>query len=122
MTHILIADPDPSSRKALSLLITRKLRDTHILEASDSQAVIRTLTDQPIDILLLDWSLYGEPAPDICRLLRRAYPGIEVVLLSVNINDCGAAIDAGGGFIHKGAYPDEVLAALVPLIESRPKP
>ncbi len=122
MTHILIADPDPASRKALALLITRRLSDTQIQEADDSQALIRTLADKPVDILLLDWSLYGAPAPETCRLLRRAYPGIKIVLLSVDKNDCGAALEAGAGFIHKGAYPDEVLVVLGPLIESRMKP
>ena len=116
MTNILIADPDDSSRKALGLLIARKLAGTDILEAGDSNGLICTLADQPVDILLLDWKLYGAPAPQICRLLLKAYPGLKIVLLSLNNNDCQDALESGAGFIHKGAYPDEVLAALQPLI------
>ncbi len=119
MVNILIADPDASSRKALSLLITRKSIDTSIFEAGDSEMLIRTLTDQPVDILLLDWRLYGAPVPQICRLLLKAYPGLKIVLLSLNNNDCREALESGAGFIHKGAYPDEVLAVLQPLIRAR---
>jgi DNA-binding NarL/FixJ family response regulator len=118
MTYILIADPDASSRKALGLLITQKIKGTHIQEAGDTEMLIRNLADQRIDILLLDWSMYGAPAPQTCRLLLKAYPGLKIVLLSLDFNDCQTALDSGAGFIHKGAYPDEVLAALQPVIDA----
>ena len=117
MTHILIADPDHNSRKALGLLITQKFASTCIYEAGDTEALIRSLTTQPIDILLLDWRLYGAPAPETCRLLLKAFPGLRIVLLSLNSSDSSPALEAGAGFIHKGAYADEVLAVLTKLIE-----
>ena len=116
MIRILIADPDSSTRKALILLLQRKLGTNGITEVKDVEALIRALADTPPDLLLLDWRLYGSPATETCRLLRKAYPHLKIVLLSVDANDEAAAKEAGAGFIHKGASPDELIATLTPLL------
>ena len=116
MNRILIADPDPATRKALILLFQRKLGTSCLFEAKDVEELIRTLADTPPDVLLLDWRLYGSPAPETCRLLRKAYPHLTIVLLSVDAEDAIAAKEAGAGFIHKGASPDELIATLTPLL------
>jgi DNA-binding NarL/FixJ family response regulator len=118
MKRILIADPDLASRKALSLLLTKKLGLYDIHEAGDTETLIRTLADCPPDIFLLDWRLYGAPAPETCDLLLKAYPGLKIVLLSVDADDCKAALNVGAGFIHKGSAPREVVTALEPLLSS----
>jgi DNA-binding NarL/FixJ family response regulator len=117
MIRILIADPDSATRKALTLLLRRKLGTNGIIEVQDLESLIRALADTPPDLLLLDWRLYGSPAPETCRLLQRAYPGLKIVLLSVDANDEAAAKDAGADFVHKGASPDELIATLKPLLE-----
>ena len=116
MIRILIADPDPATRKALILLLQHKLCPSCILEVQDVETLIRTLADAPPDLLLLDWRLYGSPAPETCRLLRKAYPQMNIVLFSVNAEDATAAKEAGASFIHKGASPDELIATLTPLL------
>jgi two-component system, NarL family, nitrate/nitrite response regulator NarL len=116
MNRILIADPDSATRKAIILLLDRRLGANCITEVKDVETLIRTLADTPPDLLLLDWRLYGAPAPDTCRLLRRAYPHLEIVLLSVDARDAAAAKEAGAAFIHKGASPDELIATLRPLL------
>jgi DNA-binding NarL/FixJ family response regulator len=116
MIRILIADPDAATRKALILLLQHKLCPSCILEVRDVEALIRNLSDAPPDLLLLDWRLYGSPAPETCRLLRKAYPEMKIVLLSVNAEDATAAREAGANFIHKGASPDELIATLVLLL------
>lgn len=116
MIRILIADPDFATRKALALLLRRKLGTNGIMEVSDVETLIRALADTPPDLLLLDWRLYGSPAPETCRLLQKAYPCLKIVLLSVDANDAAAAKEAGAAFIHKGASPDELIATLTPLL------
>jgi DNA-binding NarL/FixJ family response regulator len=116
MIHILIADPDSSTRKALILLMQRKLGTNCISEVKDVETLIRSLADTPPDLLLLDWRLYGSPATETCRLLRKAYPHLKIVLLSVDANDASAAKAAGADFIYKGAPPDELIATLTPLL------
>jgi DNA-binding NarL/FixJ family response regulator len=116
MFRILIADPDPATRKALILLLRRKLGIDGIVEIHDVEALISTLADTPPDLLLLDWRLYGSPATGTCRLFRKAYPHLKIVLLSVDADDAAAAKAAGAAFIHKGASPDALIATLVPLL------
>ena len=116
MIRILIADPDSATRKALILLMQRKLGTNCIFEVKDVEALIRSLADTPPDLLMLDWRLYGSPATETCRLLRKAYPHLKIVLLSVDANDETAAKEAGADFIHKGASPDELIATLTPLL------
>jgi DNA-binding response OmpR family regulator len=70
---------------------------------------------------MLDWRLYGSPAPETCRLLQKAYPYLKIVLLSVDANDAAAAKGAGAAFIHKGASPDELIATLTPLLRKNNK-
>ena len=116
MIRILIADPDSATRKALILLLQRKLGTNCIIEVKDVETLIRSLADTPPDLLMLDWRLYGSPATETCRLLRKAYPDLRIILLSVDANDATAAKEAGADFIHKGASPDELIATLTPLL------
>ena len=116
MIRILVADPDSATRKALALLLRRKLGTEKIVEVDSVEALIRALADTPPDLVLLDWRLYGSPAPETCRLLQRAYPCLKIVLLSVDANDAVAAKEAGASFIYKGASPDELIATLTPLL------
>lgn len=118
MIRILIADPDSAARKALTLLLRRKLGSNDIIEAGDIETLIRKLADVPPDLLLLDWRLYGSPAPDTCRLLQKAYPNLKIILLSVDAGDEAAAKDAGADFIYKGASPDELIDILEPLLKN----
>ena len=119
MIRILIADPDSATRKALALLLQHKLGTYGIVEVGDVEALIRAMADTKPDLLLLDWRLYGSPAPETCRLLQKAYPHLKIVLLSVDANDELAAKEAGADFVHKGASPDELIAVLKPLLVNR---
>ena len=116
MIRILIADPDHATRKALTLLLRRKMGTNGIVGVGDVETLITTLAGESPDLLLLDWRLYGSPAPDTCRLLQKAYPNLKIILLSVNADDEAAAREAGADFFHKGASPDELIAILTPLL------
>jgi len=119
MIRILIADPDSATRKALKLLLRRKLGTNGIVEIGDVETLIRSLADTPPDLLLLDWRLYGSPAPETCRLLQKAYPRLKIIILSVDADDESAAKAAGADFIYKGAVPDELLAILKPILDRK---
>ena len=87
-----------------------------IVEVGDVETLIRALAGTPPDLLLLDWRLYGSPAPETCHLLQKAYPHLKIVLLSVDADDAAAAREAGADFVYKGASPDELIATLHALL------
>jgi len=122
MIRIIIADPDPAARAALQLVLRRKLDTNGIIEAGDVESLIRSLADASPDLLLLDWKLYGSPAPETCKLLQKAYPRLKIVLLSVDAGNAAIAKEAGADFIHKGASPDELIETLKPLLRRESKP
>lgn len=116
MKSVLIADPDYSARKALALILKHRLGVEKVLEAADVETLIRAMADcQPE--LLLDWTLYGAPAPETCLLLRKAFPSLKIVLLSANLSDTVAAQKTEAAFVHKGAAPEQLLATLATLFK-----
>jgi DNA-binding response OmpR family regulator len=117
MIRILIADPDSATRKALASLLQRKIASNTIIQVEDIETLIRQFADMPPDLLVLDWRLHGSPAPDLSKLLQKAYPLLKIILLSVDANDAVAAREAGVNFIHKGASPDELIAMLEPILK-----
>lgn len=117
MTRIIIADSDAASRKALALLLFRRLEVQEIEEAWDMESFIRALAAAHCDLLLLDWHLQGAPAPQTCQLLFKAFPALKIVLLSVDAEDDNDTRIAGAAFIHKGASPETVVATLKPLLK-----
>ena len=116
MIRILIADADPAARRALSLLLHRRLCIKEIYDAVDVESLIRALVDTPPEVLLLDWQLYGTPPLETCHLLQKAFPHLKIVLLSLDAGDEGIARSAGVDFIHKGAAPEPLIAKLTSIL------
>ncbi len=116
MIHVLIADSDPTARRALARLLAYRLGINCIAEAADFETLIRSLADTQPDLLLLDWRLEGSPAPEAFQLLQKVCTDLRVVLLSVDAGDEDAAKCAGAEFIHKGASPDELIHTLKSLL------
>ena len=116
MIQILIADADPAARKALSLLLLRRLCLQDIYEVADVESLIRTLANTPPEFLLLDWTLYGSPPLETCHLLQKAFPHMKIILLSLDASDGAIARNAGIDFIHKGAAPEVIIAKLTSLL------
>jgi DNA-binding NarL/FixJ family response regulator len=116
MIDILIADADPAARKSLSLLLRRKLCMEDIYEVADLESLIHILANTPPEILLLDGKLCSIPPFEICRLIQRALPHLNIVLLSLDANDEQIAKDVGVDFIHKGAAPETIISKLISLL------
>jgi two-component system, NarL family, invasion response regulator UvrY len=116
MKRLLIADPDQAFRKALALLIARRLDIQSIAEAADIGALIQKMADDCPDVVLLNWSIHGVPGPETCVLLRKTYINLEVILLSLNPEDAAAAHAAGAAFICKSASPEETLTVLKSIV------
>jgi len=117
--RILIADPDPLSRRAFRLLLKRKLDVCEISEAEDMEVLIQLLAETPPDLLLLDWKLDCSPAPQTSILLHKAFPEMKMILLSLNPDDAEPARAVGAEFVHKGASPDHLLSVLRSLFPSQ---
>jgi DNA-binding NarL/FixJ family response regulator len=117
MVRVLIADPDPNSRRALALLLTHKLSVDEVREVHDMDSFKHNLSDfQPGALLLAD-DLPGLDLPEACSWLREAHPGLPIALLSVDEAAREKACACQIMFIHKGAILENTLDQLKELIE-----
>ena len=118
MIQVLIAESDSAVSKALCLLLQRELPPMIITEVSNVESLIQALTRTSPDVLLLDWNLYGSPALETYRLLKKAYPHLKVILLSADASHESAAQAIGVNFVNTYVPPEELVAALYRLIIS----
>jgi DNA-binding NarL/FixJ family response regulator len=116
MTKILIASPDLSSRKAIALLLTHKLRVERVYEVMEIDTLINKVEDFSPDILLLDNELPGLKLPDTCSQLRMKMPDLRIVMLSVDESALKEAELCQSDFIHKGASFEQTIAQLQTMI------
>jgi DNA-binding NarL/FixJ family response regulator len=114
--RVMIADSDRASRKALILLLTRKLGVDAVCEAEDAEALLGNMGSFSPDLILIDEALPGLVIPDTCAELREVSPRIQIALLSVDELAVFKAGLVGASFIHKGGPMSETLSCLRELI------
>ena len=71
--HVLIAEARASTRAALRALLEHDPLCERVTEATDAQATLAALSENP-DLLLLDWALPGLPAAAIVARVRSVRP------------------------------------------------
>jgi DNA-binding NarL/FixJ family response regulator len=120
MTRILLADPDPSARKALALLINHKLGLEDIHEVADSQSLLRQMTECQPDVLLVDSSLLAPLSQAEKQSLIVNRPDLRLFVLSINLEEAAQAQSLGGVFIHKGSPGAQVLKHLKAWLQNKP--
>jgi DNA-binding NarL/FixJ family response regulator len=116
MKTILIADPDPFVRKALSLVLRHRFGIEDVCESMDMLSFAINMADCAPKLLIFNPILYNLTALEACLLLRKMYPTLELVLLSANNDDAAAAQEAGAAFICKSENPEKLIATLESLL------
>ena len=107
--NILIADDHPIFRAGLSSMLTDILPGTSFSECSDGVVLKRMLGQDAFDLLILDVFFPGlDPDADI-REIRRAYPTLAILVVSMLTER--TAIErllrsGANGFVSKSAAPD----------------
>lgn len=111
---VLVADDDPEVRQALGLLCEQALDFRVASEAVRTEEVLRLTAALHPQILLLDWSLPGDPPVSAALLneLHQVHPA-RVVILGARPEVQKDALAIGAeAFICKGDPPDRLLAVL----------
>lgn len=110
MTRVYVADARPEESSALRLLLL-DLKMEVVGEASDWFTTLVQVPISGVDMLLVDWDLLPNNAPNIAvDGLRKACPSaLVVVLISQQDARKQAAISVGADvFISKGETPERV--------------
>ena len=111
--RVFLADDRPQVRSALRLLFDYEPEFEVVGEVADTGYLMEKVKETQPDLLLLDWELPGQPAPDLLSALRIAYPHLVVVALSGRLEAYQTALAAGvDAFISKGHPPEQLLNTL----------
>ena len=115
MIRILIADDHAIVRHGLKQLVDAEPGMITAGEAQNGNEVLEIVRTTPVDIVLLDISMPGRNGVETLKELKRQYPSIAVIILSMHPKDQYAVrvLRAGAsGYISKESAPDELIQAI----------
>jgi DNA-binding NarL/FixJ family response regulator len=113
--RVLIADDHDLVRRGLKRILAEAADVTVVGEARDAADVLRVVRTNPADVLLLDLSMPGTSGLDLLAAVRREYPRLTILVLSLHAEDQFAerVLAAGAsGYLTKESAPDELVDAV----------
>jgi DNA-binding NarL/FixJ family response regulator len=121
--RVLIADDEPSARRALKALLTTATlhpsdnyapRLQVIGEAADGQAAVQLAAEHQPDVVLMDLHMPVMSGLQATRTIKHRQPGVRVVVLTMYGGQRQNALAVGAdAFLLKGCPVKELLAAIL---------
>lgn len=115
MIRIILADDHPLIRTGLRTILQEEGELQLVGEADSGSALLELLPRVAADVLLLDISMPGPGFAGLMRQIRAGWPGLRVLVLSVQPEDQYAvsALRAGAaGYLSKEQSPERLIAAI----------
>lgn len=115
MIRIAIADDHAIVRKGLRQILSDADDLSVAGEAASADELLALLRARPFDLVVLDLTLGKRSGIDLVSHLKREFPKIPVLILSMHAEDLFAvrALRAGAsGYIEKVGAPEELLLAI----------
>ena len=109
--HILITDDHAVVRRGLREILTDSLAGASFFEAGNADDALRHLDRQATNLLVLDINMPGRSGLDLLGDVKRLYPRLPVIILSVQPEDQYAlrCLRAGAAaYINKDSAPEEL--------------
>jgi len=111
--RVLIADNQPKVRRALRVRLEQAGQVQIVGEAADAAGLLARIETTAADLVLLDRDLPGRAMVELLSALRRACPGVRVIVLSPRPEAGPAALAAGAdAFVSKADPAERLLAAI----------
>ncbi|MCU0608671.1 MAG: response regulator transcription factor [Chitinispirillaceae bacterium] len=114
-TRVLIVDDHPISRLGLTQLINQEQDFTVCGSAEDTPGVIKAIEEQKPDIVIMDISLKQENGIGILKTIKKSYPSIKTLMVSMHDEALYAerALRAGAlGYVMKQDAIENITRAL----------
>lgn len=120
--RILICDDESRTRDALkALLLARELtRDDEsspiievVGEARDGEEAVHLMEMNQPDVVVIDACMPGMSGVDATRLIKKKWPSVKVVMLTMYSEQRQTALDAGVDiFLNKGCLAEKLFDAI----------
>ena len=115
MIRVIIADDHPVVRHGVKRILEEEPDIQVVAEAGNGQELLQKIDQTPCDVALLDIGMPGRDGLDTLAYLRRAYPKIPVLILSVYPEDqFGPRVLKSGasGYMNKETACDQLVKAI----------
>jgi two-component system invasion response regulator UvrY len=115
MINILLTDDHPYLRRGLIQILTDAFPGAVIGEASSVPDLLEQAHKHPWDVVVLDLTMPGRGGLEGLHELKRLFPNLPVLVLSVHPEDQFAVrvLRAGGaGYLTKESAPQELVQAI----------
>lgn len=113
--RVILADDHTILREGLRSLLSRESDIEIVGEAADGETLLILLTEKPVDVVVLDYSMPHGDGLVATRSIRRLYPHIKVVILT-NYDDeeiIVGLLEAGAtGYLLKDSASRELVQAI----------
>ena len=115
MIRVAIVDDHAILRRGLNQIITESGEMEMVGEAENSAQAMRLLRDKPCDVVLLDISLPDRNGIETLKLIRKEFPRLQVLILSMHPENQYAlrALKAGAaGYLTKQSAASQLVSAI----------
>jgi two-component system, NarL family, invasion response regulator UvrY len=115
LIRILIADDHTIVREGLKQIVQQTSDIIVVDEASNAAEALEKVRKLPLDLLLLDISMPGRSGLDVLVEVKRDFPNLPVLILSLHPEDQYALrmLKAGAsGYLTKESAPEQLILAI----------
>ena len=113
--RVLLVDDHPVVRQGIARILAAQIGDLSLTEAVDGASALEELRERPPHVVLLDLLMPGEAGLSLLRKIRREFPSVNVLIVSMHPADQFAqrALQAGAaGYVAKDSDPQELVEAV----------
>jgi two-component system, NarL family, invasion response regulator UvrY len=120
--RILIADDHAIVRKGLVGVLLEEFPSAEVIEVGDAESLFKTALREKWDLIISDLSMPGRSGLDIINDIKRNFPNIPVLILSIHAEELYGprVLKAGASaFLNKDAPPSELIKAIHWIMQGR---
>jgi len=112
--NVLVVDDSKLARMVMASAFRRIRPDWPLVETSNADEALATVSEGAVDIALIDFNMPGTDGLELVANIRKTHPGMPVAVVSANVQDeiIGRARQLDAGFIAK-PLTDEALEAFL---------
>lgn len=123
MIRVMIADDHPLVREGLNKVLTKGTIDIAVVgEAANASELLNMLSKQSPDIVILDIAMPGRSGMDVLKDIKKFYPNLPVLMLSMHPEERFAvrALKAGAsGYMTKTSISDDLVSAIRIIVQQK---